>query len=891
MRGLQILGLIWLMGAIADRLWFAIDRSIPNWDQADYLTGALNYWQAFQTAQWFSSDWWIRLWQLSSKIPPLVYISTIPFLSLFGPGFDQSTGVNLVYSAILLGSVYALGVSLFSVPVGLWAAGLCLLMPGLYRVRLDYLLDYPLAAMVTLCFTCLTVWRILRVPSPSIRKGIAIGQSSLIIGYAWLLAIALGLTLGLALMVKQPALLFLLLPLVWVIGEALRQRAWRHLAQLATAVLVSLLVFGPWYRTNWLLILSSGKRATVDSAIAEGDPALLSLEAWTYYLKLLPSLVSLPLLLVGLVGLLFFWRRSRVSSQWCNSWDYAPKPKDYQQQIYNASRRSLGWLLIFLLGSYLLSSLNPNKDARYIVPCLPVIAVILAYGLTLLPKRWQPLRWGAVGLAGVLMVYNLFPLRPGGALRNGIAHHPAYLGAPYPHAEVVAEVIQTEPYLQSTIGVLPSTAEVNQHNINYYGNLRNFQVYGRQVGTRLKQVEQDGRSLSWFLTKTENHGSLRKPDAQTAITQLVEQSGDFRLQKSWQLPDSSVLKLFRRQIPLLEVSPLVEEAVRKGEAAKTIAESSSPSPQSSTGTISLDQVIVPDQAPPGRPIPVTYCWSGDWEALRTGLVLLTWRKQGDTQGKAPTRWLHDHAIGMGLLHPNWRVATSKNRPSSSPTRYQVVERMAMLPPAAAAPGTYTLEAIYLNRQTGETAVIGQGKGSPSGSNITIRINPAATSNPAPELDLNTQLRVLADALPKGAQALDRAFNEIARINQYDPVQDYVDQTRQAMEYRLEQEPQNLGFAYALALANVLKRRVDPAIAALNRVIQIDPQNPNPYAYLAFVNLYDLRPSAAQQALNTALKLNPNLPELQALSGVAALMRGNLIQAWQHGQAYLKMQGR
>ncbi|WP_421659012.1 phospholipid carrier-dependent glycosyltransferase [Leptothermofonsia sp. ETS-13] len=888
-KGLQVLGLIWLVGAIADRLWFAIDRSIPNWDQADYLTGALNYWQALQTAQWFSSDWWTQLWQLSSKIPPLVYISTTPFLTLFGPGFDQSTGVNLVYSAILLGSVYALGVCLFSVPVGLWAAGLCLLMPGLYRVRLDYLLDYPLAAMVTLCFACLTVWRTLRDQMPALRRGIVVGHSSLVIGYDWLLAIALGLTLGLALMVKQPALLFLLVPLVWVIGEGLRQRDWKHLAQLATAMLVSLLVFGPWYRTNWLLILSSGKRATVDSAIAEGEPSLLSLEAWTYYLKLFPSLVSLPLLLVGLAGFLFFWRRSRVSSQWCNRPDYAPKPKDYQQQTYHASQRSLGWLLIFSVGGYLLSSLNLNKDTRYIVPCLPVIAVILAYGLTLLPKRWQPLRWGAVGLAGVLMIYNLFPLTPGGTLRNPIAYHPAYLGVPYPHAEVVAEVIQTEPYLQSTIGVLPSTAEVNQHNINYYGNLRNFQVYGRQVGTRLKQVEPDGRSLSWFLTKTDDQGSICQPDAQTAITQWVEQGGDFRLQKSWQLPDSSVLKLFRRRIPLLEVSPLVEAAARKGEEAKTIAEFSSPNPQSSTPTISLDQVIVPDEAPPGKPIPVTYRWSGDWEILQTGLVLLTWRKQGSTQGKAPTRWLHDHAIGMGFLHPNLRVATSKNRPTT--TRYQVVERMAMLPPAATVPGTYMLEAVYLNRQTGETSVIRQEKGSLTRPRASIRINPAAAPNPAPELDLNTQLRALASALPKGSQALDRAFSEIARINQYDPVQDYVDQTRQAMEYRLEQEPQNLGFAYTLALANVLKRRVSPAIAALQRVIQIDPKNPNAYAYLAFVNLYDLRPRAAQQALNTALKLNPDSPELQALSGVAALMRGNLIQAWHYGQAFLKMQGK
>jgi 4-amino-4-deoxy-L-arabinose transferase-like glycosyltransferase len=82
--GLPILGGIWLLGAIVDRLWFAIDQSVPAWDQADYLTGVLNYGKALQHPQWFSGEWWTSFWMLSSKIPPFVYISTTPVISLFG---------------------------------------------------------------------------------------------------------------------------------------------------------------------------------------------------------------------------------------------------------------------------------------------------------------------------------------------------------------------------------------------------------------------------------------------------------------------------------------------------------------------------------------------------------------------------------------------------------------------------------------------------------------------------------------------------------------------------------------------------------------------------------------------------------------------------------------
>ncbi|NET54596.1 MAG: hypothetical protein F6K09_40220, partial [Merismopedia sp. SIO2A8] len=57
-RVLLTLGAIWLLSAICDRIWFALDHSVPAWDQADYLTGSLNYWQALQQPQWLSGEWW-----------------------------------------------------------------------------------------------------------------------------------------------------------------------------------------------------------------------------------------------------------------------------------------------------------------------------------------------------------------------------------------------------------------------------------------------------------------------------------------------------------------------------------------------------------------------------------------------------------------------------------------------------------------------------------------------------------------------------------------------------------------------------------------------------------------------------------------------------------------
>ena len=130
--------------------------------------------------------------------------------------------------------------------------------------------------------------------------------------------------------------------------------------------------------------------------------------------------------------------------------------------------------------------------------------------------------------------------------------------------------------------------------------------------------------------------------------------------------------------------------------------------------------------------------------------------------------------------------------------------------------------------------------------------------------------------------MELIFAQTARINQYQPVQDYLAQADLSLSYRLGQGNQgkNVDWAYTIALSRVLQQDIEGAIIALKRVIQLDSHNPYPYAYLAFVYLYDWRPHEAQEVLKTALALNPNIPEIQALSGIAALMQGNLLKAWQ-----------
>ncbi len=836
-QGLIILTIIWLGVAICDRVWFFLDNSVPAWDQADYLNGALNYWHALQNPQWFNGDWWRSFWLLSNKIPPLHYILTTPFINIWGTSADAASIVIIFYNALLLISVYGLGVTLFDVNIGLWAAGLCQVLPGLYYYRLEFLLDYPLTAIVTFSFYLLTLWKVSKKKS-------------------WVIAIAFGFSFGLSLLLKQTALFFLLIPIIWVLFACLKDRQWLRVTQLITAFFASIIIFYPWYRTNWLLILTSGKRATLDSAIAEGDPALNSLNAWTYYGKILPYLLSWHILIIPLVGLLLYLIY-RLIPQFIHC------PISLSTQILT----NVKWLTIYLLGGYLLSSLNINKDARYILPLLPVLSLIIAITLLSWRGKWQKIiRWGTISLSIILMFLNIFPLGLNfitNTLSPRVQHYP-YLETKYPNAEVIQEIITTSNYLRSTLGVLPSTPAINQHNFSFYGGQNNFQVVGRQVGVRLEEVAQDAQSLDWFLTKTGDQGSI--PEAQQTITKLVETGGDFKLQKNWQLPDNSTLKLYHRLQPLVVVEKS-ENSVLKSKENK-IEEK-----------IELSEIIIPDLVPPGIPIPVTYKWLGTWEQLQQGIVLLTWQLDKDLSQSASENnkvknynWLHDHGIGMGMLDDS-----QQNGEQIKQAMFQVTETTAMLAPENIISGNYKLTATYLNRQTKETYPI-------SIPTIKINIDPDAPEILASELDLVTQLRSIAPDMEQGISGLEPIFAQTARINQYDGKQDYLQQTELALSYRLEQDnitlQQRLDWSYTVGLSQVLQQDVAGAIASFKNLTKLDRNNPYNYAYLAFVYLYDWKPRLASKELNTALEINPDIPEIRTLSGVAAIMQGNLVKAWQ-----------
>ncbi|MFM2062492.1 MAG: hypothetical protein RLZZ507_2162 [Cyanobacteriota bacterium] len=795
-----ILFIIWLLAFVIDRTWFFLDDSIPAHDQSAHLTGALSHYRIFDSFfdnfNFFSGEWWLSLWQLSpSYRAPFVYICTVPFLYLFGKGYEQSSLVNLLYTAIIILSVYHLGKYLFDHrKIGITASLFCLLFPILGIVRTDYLLDYGLTAVVIFTFTILTIW-----------KDSYTGLRS------WLLTTLLGLGIGLIMLTKPTGFIFILIPGIWTLINLVKNRKFIKLIHSGLALIVAWLICGSWYSVNWLTIITSALHAN-SVGKREGDPAATTIAGWLFYPQILPETVGLPILSVSLGILLVYLTKHKFS-------------QDAIKQSWGNS--GLGWLLISLFSSYILCSLGTNKDIRFILPVFPIISLILAYFFHLIENiSFNKLRLATLGLSGIFLLNNLFPLPVIQAW--GGKHLPNDEAKKYPLSQLIDEINQTTPYLRSNLGIIPvSTSQINEFTLDYFGQLADFRVHGRKLTTKLADVNQDLQYFSWYITReNEPEQPGEKGEVKRKLKSLVESSPDLKLQADWQLPNNDTLRLYHRKNPFVVVEKL----------------------NSVDAAVTLEKVKISNQLIRENNNPVTYQITGKWDELQNGLLLLKWQNQ---QGA----WYHDHAIGLGHLYCGVKCHPQGN--------FRVIENLSTFIPKTLPLGKYQLSALYLDRSSGQVKPL-------SIQDVTVTVTDEGNIEKSPPLDLVSRISQLAPELQNGK--LENIFDQIDNFNQYDPTLDYLKQIELAANYYLKTEPNNLNWRYTLVISQLLQRKASELIQNLIELTKYDSQNPYLWTYLSFIHLYSFQPRKAEKPLAIAEKIKPDIPELKTLKTVTNIMK-------------------
>ena len=519
-----LLLLLWILSTAADRLWWLRHGGLPAWDQADYLNSALDHGRALGLLPGGAWQGWQALLDLSPKIPPLGSLVNGAVIAVSGDAPAQAAWSLSLWNGLLLLATAGWALSLRSPQrlareFALLAAAAVSLAPMFLELRTDYLLELPLTACVTLALWRLGCW--LDPTRPS----------------SWWQALIASLAVAAALLVKQSALLVLIPACVWVLVVALRSGV-RRQAQLALGLAVVTLSLLPWLRHNWITTLGGTNRAVIESAAREGDPGVLTLAGWLWYPRLIPDQIGWVLLVIGLSGLLLLLQQRRSGL-------VAP--------ARDGSDRSQAWIWLvgMLVLGWLFTNLSPNKDSRYIAPLLPPLLLLLSRG-------W--LQWG-------LWIRGRWPVQarwlPGAALAIGglAAASPAWIQQSARlqnrHQGPLESIVQragggVPGVAPKTLIVVPSTPDLNQHNVSYYGRRNGGQLVGRQLGGSLDHVQPVLDYAELVLLAEGDQGSVRK--AARRLDRAVREFGVFERVDTFSRPGGGSYSLWRRRADV-PVSP------------------------------------------------------------------------------------------------------------------------------------------------------------------------------------------------------------------------------------------------------------------------------------------------------------------------------------------------
>ena len=514
-RGL--LTLIWLLSTLIDRLWWTNHGGLPAWDQADYLNSALDHGRALAVLPGGSWQGWGSLLDLSPKIPPLASLVNGTVMAIAGDGPEQAAWSLSLWNGLLLFVVASWALELrqplkVARPFALLCSVVVAMAPLLLELRTDYVLELPLTAMVALALWRLGCWW-----HP-------------MHGGRWRQAFWAALSIAAALLVKQSALLILIPVLLLVVtsvcrGSRIAMRRWQLVMGLGLVGAALL----PWLRHNWITTLGGTNRAVIESAALEGDPGVLSLEGWLWYVRLLPDQIGWGLLVLGGSGvILWYWQRRSLNGD---------------------ERLAWRWLILSLVAGWIFTHLSPNKDDRYIAPLLPMLLILLTRGVwqwgLWVQQRWPaPSSWLpglALLLGGCNMGWTGWQIQ---AVRLSQGHQ-GPLGA------IVRRAGGGDPRSQpATLIVVPSTPDLNQHNVSYFGRRNGGRLVGRQLGSSKSDVKPVLEQAQWVLLAEGGQGSVR--GSAEHLDRAVRASGVFERVETFPRPQGGTYSLWRRDADSVE---------------------------------------------------------------------------------------------------------------------------------------------------------------------------------------------------------------------------------------------------------------------------------------------------------------------------------------------------
>tara|TARA_B100001250_G_scaffold146029_1_gene124991 strand:+ start:231 stop:2327 length:2097 start_codon:yes stop_codon:yes gene_type:complete len=504
--------LIWALCTLVDRIWWNSFSNTPSWDQADYLNSALDHARALSFVGGDEFVGFNSFLDLSPKIPPLASIINGAVIAFFGEAPHDAAWSLSLWNGFFIFNIASWGLYTRGKKFAIFCVLISAFSPFLFHLRTDYVLELPLISVITFYLFHIGKW------------------SDYSKGGKWIQLIISAIACASCLLIKQSSLLVIIPSFLFLlILSFAKDKKFR--LQFACLLLFNVIAIFPWFYHNWIMILSGTYRAVFESAAIEGDPSIFDFKSIFWYFPYLDNQFGSFVLFFGLSGLVF------IFLTYIRSYSISLK----FENIFNQSSYKWTWICFNLLTSWTFTTFIPNKDERYIAGSIPLIILVLALGFC----KWSDwidsfLKFKFHGLFLIAPLSFLFShsFNKLNTLENA-------KGKYYPVKEIIS-IVKSDKIrdARETVVVVPSTPEVNQHNVSYIGRMKGGNILGRQLGQSILHIEPVLEYSNWIILADGDQGSVPKNSME--LDKSIRDSGLFMKIRQFPREKSGSYSLWKR---------------------------------------------------------------------------------------------------------------------------------------------------------------------------------------------------------------------------------------------------------------------------------------------------------------------------------------------------------
>ena len=752
---------------LLDLIWTNIYDLVPAWDQGFHLSNLYKFSYLIKEINILDKEWWHSFWTVTDNYRgPLTYIISGVFINFFGITLKNSILSNTVFSIITVFSIYKICNRFFNKEIGLWASFLFLFNPYIFNLRNDYLIDLSQLSFLSISSFFLSEYYL------SKRNNYFYLSLS-------------GFALGFLFLVKPTGIFYLILPSLLIISKIISDRNNNFVKKVSHILIYSgsfLITIFPWVSINWLTLITSTINAWNWGLKYQEGLEINSIQGWIYYPIEIVK-ISNPLVLASCIFfiLIYILRFKNLNLKF-----FLSKRIDFKKYI---------WFSSIPLNIFILNIGMTTKDTRFIVPLLPILNILMGYLITSLSNKYNYSRIAKFFISIMIIVSLL--INQIKFFKNGFNILSTKNSSPnIIHNQIIREVYNISPNIESTIGFLPDTPNFNAFNLDAEAVRQNNGIRVMQIVSNEDSYKDDINNYDWFIVKTGSQGVMTN-EAKNKLSNLLINSNNFIKYKEWRLNDNSKIFLLKKN--------LLSEEIKVQDCPK----------------IYNKQIITLIR-------------------IKNGFKIIV---KGKAKELDNAKLMIDITNGSDVKKLNYSIPRIFNtKKENSCVNFTGKYNSNISDDTFLSKSEINAYLVKDNRP--------QEINIENNQSIIFKINESSLrTNKIEKVSLMGQYLRLGE--------FEKLSKIVGLINQSDPEQKYLKEAEIIFRNRLKLKSNDLGDLYSLSISQILQKKAREAKNTLNNIIEKDNSNSNPYLAksIAEIYLFDFR--NALKSIEKSILLNKN----------------------------------